>query len=130
MKNVLLWIMAAFYAGMGGFHLIKPTNYLTMVPDWLPAPMFLVAGSGLVEISLALGLIWAITRRIAAMLIIGMLLVYLLLIHLPQTLHFYQTTDPALGNSVVRIGIQFLLIGWAYQYTKPVTQPVVHLATK
>lgn len=108
--------MAAYYGGMGVVHLIKPTSLLTMVPDWLPAPMFLIVASGLVEIALALGLLWAKTRRIAALLIMGMLLVYLLLIHLPQTLHFYQTADPALGRSVVRIGIQLILMTWAYWY--------------
>ncbi|WP_018621799.1 hypothetical protein [Spirosoma luteum] len=50
------------------------------------------------------------------MLLIGMLLVYLLLIHLPQTLDFYQTADPALGSSLVRIGIQVVLMAWAYWY--------------
>jgi uncharacterized membrane protein len=130
MKKVLLWIMAAFYVGMGVAHLIKPTTYLTMVPKWLPAPMFLIVASGLVEIGLALGLMGVSTRRIAAILIMGMLGVYLLLIHLPQTWHFYQTADPALGSSLVRIGIQFLLIGWAYWYTRPVAQLVVHPVTR
>jgi len=120
--------MVILYAGIGVAHLIKPTANLVMVPDCLPAPMLLILVSGLDEISLAAGLTWEKSRRLAAMLIMEMLLVYLLLIHLPQTLHFYQIKDPNFVSSLVRVGIQIILIIWAYWYVGPKVRHVSDLS--
>jgi len=118
MKKVFLYLMALLFVGGGIVHLVMPESYQMMMPTWFPRQILWVYISGLSEIMLGLLLIPEKTRRFAAQLIILMLIVFLLVIHIPQAIDFYKTGNENFVVSLIRIPIQFVLIGWAWVYTK------------
>jgi uncharacterized membrane protein len=118
MKQFFLYLMAAIYAAAGVYHFVKPGFYLKLMPTWLPWPGALVFWSGVAEILLALLLIPDSTRAVSAWLIIAMLVVFFFTIHIPQTIDFYQRQSRYLTISVIRLPIQFVLVWWAWLYTK------------
>lgn len=112
-----LYVMAALYFLAGVMHLVKPALFLRVVPRWLPARMSLVILSGVVEIVLAIGLLFPQTRQWAAWGLIAMLVSYFLV-------HVNMVVVPKAGLGLppvalwVRLALQFGLIYWAYQYTR------------
>ncbi|HXB13450.1 MAG TPA: MauE/DoxX family redox-associated membrane protein, partial [Bacteroidia bacterium] len=78
---------------------------------------FLIAFSGVCEILLGLLLIPKATRKIAAWLITLMLIVFLW-IHVQMLIDFWKNNDKDLWIAIVRLPLQFLLIWWAYTFTK------------
>ncbi len=122
-KRILLWVMAAFYV-FGGFnHLFNPEFYLAIMPPGLPNPEWLNVVAGLAEIVLGVFVLEPRARVFAAWGIIALLIaifpanVYVAIenIGLPSG-------DPGTGNGVmnwVRLPFQFLLIAWAWWYTRP-----------
>lgn len=117
-KIILLYLLVAFYLFMGAMHFINPAQYVTMMPHWLPAPMFLISLSGFIEIALALMLIPTKTRALAAKLIIAMLVVFFFVIHIPESIGFYQTGNEKFVASIIRLPIQFIFIAWAWMFAK------------
>ena len=88
----------------------------------MPQKMLLIYASGVAELGLALLILRDKYQKLAANLIILMLLGFLILIHIPQTIDFHATDNPGFNQSAARIAIQVLLIVWAWSYTrKPVT---------
>ena len=120
-SNILRYLLVALFLLMGTMHFIMPEQYLAMMPSWLPAQLVLIYGSGLVEIALAVLLIPVKTRALAAKLIIAMLVIFLFAIHIPQSIDFYQTGNKNFVASLIRLPIQFLLIAWAWPFTKETT---------
>jgi uncharacterized membrane protein len=110
--------MVFFYLSAGIVHFLNPSFFLAIMPFWLPAKIALIYISGIAEIILALLLLPVQTRKASAQLIMLMLVVYLLVIHVPQSIDFYKTKNPYLFLSLVRIPLQFLLLAWAQRYTK------------
>jgi uncharacterized membrane protein len=117
-KIVMLYLLVAFYLFMGSMHFVNPSQYLVMMPSWLPEPTFLISLSGIVEIALALFLIPLKTRVISAKLIMAMLLLFFLVIHIPESLRYYQIGNEKLTASLVRLPIQFLFIAWVWMFAK------------
>ena len=118
MKKAFLYFMILLFVGGGIVHLVMPGSYLMMMPPWFPRQMLWVYISGFSEIALGLLLIPEKTRRFSAQLIILMLIVFLLVIHIPQSIDFYKTGNENFVFSLIRIPVQFVLIGWAWVYTK------------
>ena len=110
-----LYLMAALYVFAGLMHFIRPKIYLRVMPNYLPAPKFLVLLSGVFEILLGIGLCFRETKDLAIYGIIAMLLVFLLV-------HFYMLKGEKESAGfpkwllVMRIPLQFLLMYWAYAY--------------
>lgn len=119
-KVVLLYLLVLFYVAMGAMHLLYPTQYLAMMPTWMPAHIFLIYLSGIVEIVLGLLLLPLKTRVLSAKLIIVMLVVYFFAIHIPQSIDFYQTNNEGYVASIIRLPFQFVLIAWAWLFTRKV----------
>lgn len=117
-KNILLYLMVIVYLIMGAMHFINPAQYHGMMPSWLPTHSFLIAFSGIIEIVLALLLIPTKTRAISAKLIIAMLVVFFFVIHVPESITYYQTGNEKLVASLIRLPFQFLFIAWAWMFTK------------
>lgn len=117
-KNILLYLLVAFYLFMGSMHFLKPKQYFTMMPSWLPSHSLLITLSGVIEIALAILLIPLKTRAMAAKLIIAMLVVFFFAIHIPESIGYYQTGNEKFIASIIRLPIQFLFIAWAFLYTK------------
>lgn len=110
--------MALLYFTAGIYHFYNPEFYLPIMPPWLPAKMLLIYAGGAAEITLAIMLMFKKTRKTGAKLIIAMLVIYLILNHIPQSIMLYKMDDSDLGFSIFRLGLQFLLIAWAWIYTK------------
>jgi uncharacterized membrane protein len=117
-KAIFLYLMAASYFAAGVTHLIKPAKFLIMMPHWLPFHIGLIYLSGVAEIIFAILLIPFKTRALAAWLIIAMLVIYFFVIHIPQSIDFYQTGNKYFMITLIRLPLQFLLIGWAWIYTQ------------
>ncbi|WP_341899917.1 hypothetical protein [Fluviicola taffensis] len=117
-KIIALWLLVAFYLFMGSMHFMQPEQYFAMMPSWLPAHTLLITLSGIIEISLALLLIPIKTRAIAAKLIVAMLVVFFFVIHIPESIGYYQTEDKKFIASIIRLPIQFLFIAWAWMFVK------------
>ena len=108
-----LYIMALAYAGAGVNHFVNPRFYLGIMPKFFPIQNFLNQASGISEIILAIGLLFASTRQISAYLIIVMLVVFFA-VHIS---HLFDPPKMAEGKFwflYVRIILQFLLIYWAW----------------
>jgi len=117
-KKTLTISMSVFYLLAGLFHFINPVFYVGLVPESLDEKEFIIAISGLFEILLGLFLLFRETRKIAAIAIIIMLLIFLFTVHFPMALDFFDSGNPLLWFAILRIPIQFVLIFWAYRVAK------------
>lgn len=117
-KNIAFYLLVAFYLFMGAMHFLKPEQYFAMMPSWLPAHSILISLSGILEIALAIALIPIKTRAIAAQIIIAMLVVFLFVIHIPESIGYYKTGNEKFTASIIRLPIQFVFIAWAWIFAK------------
>ena len=112
-QQISLYVMAFFYAGGGINHFVKPKFYLSITPKFFPMPELLNQLTGIAEIALAIGLLFASTRHVSAYLIIAMLIAFFA-VHIP---HLFNPPKMAQGKEwflYVRIVLQFVLIYWAW----------------
>lgn len=113
--------MSAFYLVAGINHFIDPSSYYPLIPGYLPFPEFINIFSGIVEVALALGLLFPKYRKISSWAIILMLIAFI-----PSHIYFIQVGScipdglcvPEWIGWVRLIVIHPLLIGWAFIYTK------------
>ena len=117
-KKALTIAMSLFYTLAGLYHFINPVFYVGLIPESIDEKEFIIAISGLLEIILGLFLLFRETRKIAAIAIILMLVVFLFAVHFPMALDFFDNENPLLWFAILRIPIQFLLIFWAYRIAK------------
>ena len=117
-QQISLYVMAFLYAGAGVNHFINPKFYLGIMPKFFPMPSLLNQVSGIAEIVLAVGLLFASTRQISAYLIMAMLIAFFA-VHIT---HLFQPPKGAEGYKygflVVRVLLQFVLIYWAWCVSK------------
>ncbi len=109
--------MGAGYIFAGINHFWHPDFYLKMLVGFLPYPEALNAISGIAEILGGIGVMIPATRRIAAWGII-VLLVAIFPANINMALHPQQFGLSATGL-YLRLPLQFLIIWWAWIYTKP-----------
>jgi uncharacterized membrane protein len=112
--------MAVAYVLAGINHFIHPQTYLAIMPRWLPAPAVLVFISGVLEILFGLLLLPALTRRLAAWGLI-LLLIAVFPANIQMLVNYSEEEHPRLWLAIVRLPIQLVLVWWAYQYTRPVS---------
>lgn len=117
-KKIFLYIMSAMYCFTGISHFTMPEYFLAIMPPYLPWHLKLVYLSGACEILFALLLIPRSTRRIAAWLIIA-LLIAVFPANIQMTFNYVNEHNPELWISIVRLPIQIFLVWWAWVYTKP-----------
>ncbi len=117
MKNLLLYVMAIVYVAAGLNHFINPKFYTRIMPPWLPYPLTLVNISGICEIAFALLLIPAATRTIGAWLII-LLLIAVFPANIQMSVNYWKYHNPYFWVTIARLPLQFVLIWWAWVYTK------------
>lgn len=130
-RNIWLYLMSAMYFGLGIFHLLQPEKYLQIMPAWLPMHHTLIYVSGIAEIILGAMLLVKTTRRLAAWLIIAMLVVFMILIHTPHTIDLFLSGKDGFVINLLRTQLQFALIAWAWLYTrkaKDILPPVPAIA--
>ena len=81
----LRYLLIGFYLFAGSYHFVNPDFYYGLIPDYLPYPKLINYASGVLEILLALGVVFPKTRLIAAK---GIIL--LLLLFVPSHVYFIQ----------------------------------------
>ena len=117
MKFTGLYIMSLVYVAAGILHFIRPKVYLKIMPSYLPYPLQMVYISGFCEILFGLLLLFPATRTAGAWLII-LLLIAVFPANIQMAVSFYQKNNPALWIAILRLPLQFVLIWWAWIYTK------------
>ncbi len=117
MKKLSLYLMALLYVLAGAYHFINPNFYEAILPSYIGYHSFLIFFSGVCEFLLGIFLIPLFSRRIAAILITFMLTVFLWL-HVQMLIDYWKSSDKHLWLAIIRIPIQFILIWWAYSFTK------------
>ncbi|WP_299311440.1 hypothetical protein [uncultured Aquimarina sp.] len=76
-KRILLYLLSAFFLIAGLNHFIHPEFYFPLIPKYLVYPECINYISGIAEVLLSVGLLFATTRKIAAYLIIILLIAFI-----------------------------------------------------
>jgi len=114
-EAVGLYLAAALYTLAGIIHFTKEKFYLKSMPPFIPYPKAMVQLSGVAEIVLGLGLLYAATRVYAAWgLILLLIAVFPANIYMATSGRFHRIPKAFLW---LRLPLQLVLIWWAYQYT-------------
>ena len=118
LETVLKYIFGIFFILAGANHFYNPAMYLRIMPPYLPAHSLLVQLSGVAEIVLGALLLVPRFQRLAAWGLIALLLaVFPANVYMAQHPECFPDIAPAL--IYLRLPLQFLLIAWAYRYTRP-----------
>ena len=116
-RLILKWIFGAAFILAGANHFINPDFYLKMMPPFLPAHLFLIYLSGVFEIALGVLLLVPRFSRFAAFgLILLLIAVFPANVYMAANAQLFSEFSPT--ALYARLPLQFLLIGWAYLYTK------------
>ena len=116
MNEISLDIMGVIYIVAGLNHFKNPKIYKTIMPPYIPFPEFMIFISGVIEVILGAGLLWPVTRILAAWGIIALLIAVL-----PP--HIYMIQNRQQWSRIpawalwLRLPLQGLLMLWAYSYT-------------
>ncbi len=114
-QMISLALMAGFYVFAGISHFRNPKFFLKITPKWVPAPEKVNIIVGVVEIVLGLGLLYPLSRSVAAWGIIALLVAVF-----PANIYHFQkalTKGKMVIPTLIRLPIQGLLIWWAYSFT-------------
>ena len=87
------------------------------MPNYIPFHLFCIYLSGVCEVAFAILLIPRKTRKVAAWLIVAMLVAFFI-IHIHMLIDCLDNDDVMFWVAIIRIPLQFVLIWWAYLYTK------------
>jgi uncharacterized membrane protein len=119
-KQILRGVFAVCIIVAGITHFIAPDTYVKIVPPQLPYPEAIVYISGFFEILGGIGLLVPLVSQAAAWgLVLLLIAVYPANINMAVN-HIHLDNIPD-GNwfQAIRLPFQFVLIAWAYWYTKP-----------
>jgi len=117
MKKFFFYLMVVLYVAAGINHFINPQVYLRIMPRPFPYPLEAVYLSGFLESLFGIGLVFAATRRWSAWGLI-LLLIAVFPANVNMAIHHESFPVPVYFH-YIRIPLQFVLIWWAYLYTKP-----------
>jgi len=113
--NIAMCVMLVF-TGMSHFYFTR--GMALMMPDFLPAKVFLVYATGVLEILLGLGLCFARTRKVSSKLLILLFILFLpanITAALKQVnMQTADFTGPGLSYLWFRIPLQLFYIAWVY----------------
>ena len=108
------YLFAIFFIYAGIRHFQVPKFFLKITPPWVPAPDKVNYFVGAIEIILGIALIFHPTRSLAALGIIG-----LLVLVFPANMYHHQLARKKgkhVTATLIRLPFQLLFIWWAYQY--------------
>jgi len=118
LKFVMRTLLAALMLLAGVLHFTRPEPFASIVPAFLPFPFALVYISGAFELLGGIGLMVPWTSRFSAWGLIALFIavfpanVYMAVYNIPINGEHYPV------GSWVRLPMQFVLIAWAYWFTK------------
>lgn len=111
-----LFLLSGIFILAGIFHFIKPKAFMRIMPLYIPYHRQLVYVSGLAEIIAGIGLLFILTKSVAAWGIVMMLILFF-----PVHIHMLVNQKAGLGLPktilMLRLLLQFGFIYWAYLYT-------------
>lgn len=123
-KTPLRWWLGLSLCGAGIGHFVFADFFFEIMPDWIPFHAFCVYFSGIVEISLGVGLQLPKYRKLAAWGVIALLVaVYPANINMALTgqTHIEALPDFAQPSQLglwLRLPMQFVMGVWAWWYTR------------
>lgn len=106
--------MSLFYFFAGVSHFKNPVFFLKITPKWVIYPKTVNIIVGIIEILLAVGLLFQNTRSISASLIIA-----LLILVFPANIRHSMISlnkKKNIGLTIIRLPLQGILIYWAYSF--------------
>lgn len=109
--------MGIIYILAGINHFVMPLFYIKIMPPYLPYPLGLIYLSGVTEIIAGILLAIKKTRKVGAWLLVG-LLVAVFPANIQMCIDQYRSLGLMFYLTLVRLPFQFLLIYWAYIFTK------------
>lgn len=116
-KMLFKWIFGIAFILAGLNHFLNPEFYLRIMPPILPFHLFLVYLSGIFEVILGILLLIPKLSKFAAWSLIALLIaVFPANIYMAMNTNLFPEFDPML--IYLRIPIQFILIAWAFWFTK------------
>ncbi|MBA2250572.1 MAG: hypothetical protein H0W12_10340 [Chitinophagaceae bacterium] len=124
LKKLSLVILCIFYTGAGINHFWHPASYLDLIPPYFPAKMLINIISGICEISFALLMLFPLTRKAGAILIIALLTAFILAHVYMIQMHGCVSVRLCVPEWVAWLRLfplQFVLMWWAwktYQWNK------------
>lgn len=117
MKLAMLYFMVLIFCAAGIYHFVNPKMYQRIMPAYMPYHIPLIYITGVLEIAFAILLIPESTRPLGAWLLIG-LLIAIFPANIQMAINFWQKQNPSLWIAIIRLPLQFVLIWWAWIYTK------------
>ena len=106
-------ITGGLFIAAGISQLVRPAAYLSVVPPYLPFPLALIYGTGVLKALGGLGLLVPQTRRP-----VGWALVFLLVAVFPANVHMalnpQQFADVPPALLIARLPLQLVFIAWVY----------------
>lgn len=123
-KTTLRGILSVCMIVAGVLHFAQPDPFIRIVPGFLPAPAALVYISGAIEILLGIGLLIPPLRQGAAWGLVA-LFVAVFPANLNMAINHIQIAGipDSWWFQAIRLPFQFVLIAWAYWYTRPEASP-------
>jgi uncharacterized membrane protein len=122
-KDILRGVLAVCMIVAGVLHFIQPDPFVRIVPEVLPAPATLVYVSGVIEIILGLGLLVPPLRQTSAWGLVALFIaVYPANLNMAINHIHIDGIPDAWWFQAIRLPFQFVLIAWAYWYTKTENQ--------
>jgi uncharacterized membrane protein len=116
-RKTLMLLLALFMIVGGINHFLNADFYLRMMPPYIPAPGFMVALSGVIEVALGIGLLIPRTRVLSAWGIVALLIaVFPANLHMYINRHQWPEVPPVL--TLMRLPLQLLFITWAWIFTR------------
>lgn len=119
-KSINLIVLSGFYIIAGLNHFINPYSYIDLIPPYLPYHNLLNIASGITEIIAGILMLIPFTRKIAAILIIAMLIAFI-----PAHIYMIKMKGCVSENICVsewlawiRLPLQFILMWWAWKTYK------------
>ena len=111
--------LVILFIAAGINHFLNPAFYVSIMPPYIPWPLFWVQVSGILEIGLGLmlGIPWLWAQRVAAWGLIG-LLVGVMPVHIHMLLHADQFAQFPVWGLWLRLPMQGILVAWVYVYTR------------
>ncbi len=117
-KRLLKYLLAIAFVLAGINHFLNPAFYLRMMPPVLPAPLFLIYLSGFFQIALGILLLIPKFTLPAAWGMCALLIaVYPANIYMAMNAELFSEFSPAMIR--LRLPLQFIIIAWAYWFTRP-----------
>lgn len=106
LQTVLRWLLTVFYGIAGIVHLTATDSFLLIMPDFVPAPRFVVIATGFCEIAGALALTTHSLRKVAGI----AFALYAICVFPANLKHAFAQVDvPGLPSSPWYHGPRFLL---------------------